>query len=656
MQSSAAPISVTELQLEQYLEKANGYLRKVAWIPKPGIVPTEQAESQRMKVWRESSSAGSNSQEESLAVIGREISKDPFLLLEEVNKSLGVVRKGLQIGMHLSALYTKSSGLDLLIEQNSRSRAQLEGNQPVEFRGKYTVAAAISVFACASYIVWDLSRFKMEEVGSIALDFGGIPEIALRSPVDAYSCMCYYYAAYLKKSGVVHTGLDFVKLTLLYFRAMADEIKMREGSFQYKESFTENIYKLEKNEFLVNGFNELRNGSEISVEFRRVRFEDIVGNRDAKHKAQRMAERLICYDPKSKKNPFLELGGLPTLRLGRGKPGTGKSMQIAATATTLSEYCQKLEIPFLFWPLPDTIVSTFQGGSAERMMDWFRVLRDPSKIIYAAIDDAENIFEDRTRQGVSAGVREVEGVFLRNTEGAYAINHGNFVIEMFTNIPDQVDKAILSRVMDRMDIDGAETREDFLDQDHLWMNKYLSVDPHFVNMQDPRGYVYLSSQRRVKSLSQVYEGMKEAKEANIHRIYERVLRSHKVTDQDFFAKFFVEMQEDYPFFSSRDVRNIQSAVDTRVMDFDLPEEWLEHPEMFYRKEYDEKKNMLVELMRTNMKGLSFAEIRLQETIRYVETTVRIMETGREREIAALIEQLLIKEEAIKRSHGIQTKS
>ena len=67
MQSSAAPIGITEQQLEQYLEKANGYLRKVTWTPKPGIIPAEPVESQRMKVWRESSLAGNITQEESLA-------------------------------------------------------------------------------------------------------------------------------------------------------------------------------------------------------------------------------------------------------------------------------------------------------------------------------------------------------------------------------------------------------------------------------------------------------------------------------------------------------------------------------------------------------------------------------------------------------------
>jgi hypothetical protein len=50
--------------------------------------------------------------------------------------------------------------------------------------------------------------------------------------------------------------------------------------------------------------------------------------------------------------------------------------------------------------MPDTIVSTFQAALAERMMKWMSVTRDPTRIIYAPIDDAENNLEERTR-GVS---------------------------------------------------------------------------------------------------------------------------------------------------------------------------------------------------------------------------------------------------------------
>ena len=41
-------------------------------------------------------------------------------------------------------------------------------------------------------------------------------------------------------------------------------------------------------------------------------------------------------------------------------PGTGKSMLIAAIATRLKEHSENLDIPFLFHPMPDTLISPFK--------------------------------------------------------------------------------------------------------------------------------------------------------------------------------------------------------------------------------------------------------------------------------------------------------
>jgi hypothetical protein len=49
------------------------------------------------------------------------------------------------------------------------------------------------------------------------------------------------------------------------------------------------------------------------------------------------------------------------------------------------------------------------------------------------------------------------------------------------------------------------------------------------------------------------------------------------------------VQQAFPFFTSRDVRNIQQAVNTRVMDFDLPEAWFEDLDTFFALDYDGKK-------------------------------------------------------------------
>ncbi|MEM7393423.1 MAG: AAA family ATPase, partial [Verrucomicrobiota bacterium] len=354
----------------------------------------------------------------------------------------------------------------------------------------------------------------------------------------------------------------------------------------------------------------------------------------------------------TQRNPLYDMGGLSPVSMGYGEPGTGKSLLIAATATLLDDYCKNLGIPFLFWPMPDTVVSTFQGGSAERMMNWMRGIKDPGKIIYAPIDDAENNLEERSRQGVSSGVREVIAVFLRNTEGAYAVHRGNALIQLFTNLPDQIDKAVLSRINNRTYIGGAQTPADFLDQDYLWMRKHHEIDKKFVNLRPPKGHTYLDAQAALSSLSEVYEALTEPSEPRVKAVWDRVCREQKPGSNGFFGALFSAVKEFFPFFTSRDLRNIQRAVDSRVMDFELPEEWLEKPDTFFKKDYETKKSMLVELMKANMKDLSFADVRLQETIRYLDNLVNISESARENRIEEIKSDMEMRREAQKRvDHG-----
>ncbi len=640
--SSYLPIE--DAHLDKFSDKANLLLKKVRWAPENASL-FDKVEKERHK-WRDSSIRQSAAEELSLYGNAKRVSKDPLLLSEPVNHVLMVVRRGLEIGMHISALYTKFSGLEGLMALN-RDRGLSEG-QKTEFRQKYRTAAAMAIFSAAYYVVWKLSEYRSEDVNAVNMKFRGIPEMTLTAPVRAFDCMVFYYVAYLERSGVVHTDLEFIKMTLLYFQGIIDEIKNREASLQHTEIFVSKSYKLAREDFCLNGFQVQIGERAASIEFNRVELGEIVGNRDAKHKARRLAERLLCYDKNTRRNPMGDLGGLPTVRMGHGEPGTGKSLQIAATATMLHDFCQAIDLPFLFWPMPDNLVSTFQGGSAERTIEWMKPLKDPDKIVYAPVDDAENNLEDRTRQGVSAGVREVIGVFLRNTEGAYAVNYGNVVIELFTNLPEQLDKAVLSRIMDRFYMGGAMTREDFLDQDFLWWRRFNEIDPNFIDMIAPRDYEFLSEQRLAPSISKACETLEKPSEDRIRVIFDQVLRKHKPPKHDFFAHFFHAVKQAYPFFTSRDVRNIQSSINERIMDFDLDPGWLDDPTIFFLKEYEIKKEMIVELMKANMKGLSFADIRLQETIRYLDSMSKIIFAAEDRQLDEMVSEMLLREKAARR--------
>ncbi|MBX2846442.1 MAG: ATP-binding protein [Saprospiraceae bacterium] len=626
-----------------YKDDMTVFLKEVQWSPDQRTAKNAEID---LTFLIQNKGLGVN-QTDSISILKNAVrlSKDRILLSNATSFVMNTLRDGLCIGKHVATSFEKSSGLDVLLQRNKDGA--LHQSELPEFHDKLSTQSAVLLFVAAYYIVYKLNNYETDVVTSINIDFGGIPELKLSRPSSAISNALYYYGAYIERSNTVNNDMELVKMTLLYFEALLEEIQMRKGALSFTEFYTNVHYKLEGTDFILDGFESTFSAAATSIQFNKTKMEDIVANHDAKHMFKRFAERLLCHDVTVGKNPMLELGGLPSITMADGKPGTGKSMLIAATATMIAERCEWLDIPFLFWPLPENIISTFQGGSAERAIEWFRPMQDASKIIFAPIDDAENNLEERTRQGVSAGVRELIGVFLRNTEGAYAINNGNRLISLFTNIPDQIDKAVLSRIQYRVSMDGAVTKEDFIDQDFIWWRKYKEMMPDFVDAKDPKSYNYMDFQKEVRSLAELESGPYEFKIDDIQAIYNDAEQHFDPTDHEFFGAFYQKILQRYPFFSSRDLRNIQKAVDARIIDFDLPEVWWDNPETFFRQDYDTKLNMLKELTKSNLGSLSFSELRLREALNYIETAVRINETGINRDIKETAKRMFISEEASK---------
>jgi hypothetical protein len=273
---------------------------------------------------------------------------------------------------------------------------------------------------------------------------------------------------------------------------------------------------------------------------------------------------------------------------------------------------------------------------------WMKMAQDPNQIVFMPIDDAENILEERTRQGVSEGVRAAIGVFLRYTEGAYAVNHGNATIGVFTNLPEQLDAAVRSRIQGRMVINGAATVEDFYDQDHLWMRRFAGQP--FLDIKAPTEYAYMSAQQAVMSLGETAQTRDDPSNASVAEIFAQVEHLYGREAHEFFGHLHKTFMDRFPQFSSRDLRNIQSAVDQRVMDFELPADWFLKPENFVDLEYDRQKEMVLSLRDENLKGLRLAAVYRQEAVRYLDNYVMIANAQFDRDVEERIKQLRVVEE------------
>jgi hypothetical protein len=642
--NSTFPIKQNELDMLR--DEATSYIKSVQWEQGQRAKNKDKDakdESILLYLSRANGNGGATATSVSKTILElkKRLLPESIAIPIHLNQTLYAVQEGITLGIWIKDSYYDASGLSSL----SENKSALDNSGKREYESKMQTATAFMLFSMAYKILHDLQTVASDDLSVMKNKFAGIPEVSLMSPLKGISCALFYYEKYLGHPEIVKTDKDVVDFTVVYFEALIAEIQMRKSSLEYTETIIDRTYKLENSEFAVSGWDNVFQGTAKSIEFNKIQFEQIVGNRDAKHFARRLTERMLSYDFTAKKNPFQELGGFMPVFMGYGIPGTGKSMLIAAIATRLKEHCDNLDIPFLFHPMPDTLISTFQGGSAEKMVEWMKPLQDPSKLIFAPIDDAENNLQERTAQGVSAGVKEVIGVFLRYTEGAYAVNYGNSSIGLFTNLPEMLDKAVISRVQGRFKIDGARTEHDFLDQDHLWWRKLDDTMPDFVNMLGPENYSYLQDQGLAKNMGEILKISDKPTEERVLEAYDKIESNFKTNQHLFYANLYKEIQKIFPFFSSRDVRNIQSAVSLRLTDFDLEEDWFENPELYFKNDYDTKFNMLQELMRSNMKGLNFSEIRRQEVVRYLDNVATIADTDFKRKVDARVNQLKIDTEA-----------
>ena len=629
MQSNEAPLQVTRSDLQRYGRTALDLLENV-----DQVVQHRTAD----RGYAAGSTRDITATKKALDVARTFGPIESKLLADKVNHTLHIVKQGVELGTHIAELYKNASGLEILNNQQTRSGGFSSEAERVEFYKKNQTMAHVTRFVAAYYILWELSTYHTDAVNSVSVPDFDMPRLDYSNRAGSLRSLIYFYVESLERL-TEKTPEAFVKLTRVYFEKVLEDIKSVQSTIMFAEPFTERSYQLEGSEFTIHGFTAETRDESAKVEFTRTSFDTIVGNREAKHEARRMVFRVCCYDPIMQRNPFRELtGSFQNVRLGHGVPGTGKSLQIEATATLFHDICTMIGIPFDYHPLGGTVISTYQGGSAERMHAWFRKFNDPKRIVYGAIDDAEQVLQDRTmQQGVSAGVREVISQFLTGTEGAGAvyIQRGSSVIETFTNLTEQIDPAVLSRHQARFPINGARRWEDFLDQDRLWWKHFRDAVPEFTaNMTDPTDYEYMSLQAELVSLSQSLEHYDAPKHSTMRDIFDRVLKQHAVTEFKFFAVLAASVQKEFDGFSSREVRNIQSAVSARMVDFDPPDEWMEKPEVFFRRDYEQKRAMLKDLMHQNMGTLKMQDVWVQETSRYLDAFATIAEKQFRREVEA----------------------
>lgn len=210
---------------------------------------------------------------------------------------------------------------------------------------------------------------------------------------------------------------------------------------------------------------------------------------------------------------------------------------------------------------------------------------------------------------------------------------------MFSNYPENVDDALRQRAGARFLVDGPQTREDYVDILYLLMGKNHSI---------PLGdHEVFEAQAIKKAVAASFEGHSRPHEAGLITVYDAV--QEKIGALDTINKlgtYLKAIQEADPRFTGRAIKNITDAVKVRAMDFELPDEWMEQPDLFLFKPYDAKKAMI-----EDMRQPITVEMVVQEINRYADSEFRYADKSDEVAIEGMVRDMGRSVEAKKRYLG-----
>lgn len=427
-----------------------------------------------------------------------------------------------------------------------------------------------------------------------------------------------------------------VACVLAFAEALMEKVSLRARGAARLDAFTGADYRVEADDFTISGFTASRmaRGTTLTMQFKKPH--EVVGNHIAKYQAMKLAKMLMAYDFERKLNPFAELGGFIFTFMGDGAPGTGKTTLIQMMAGLISGYCENAGYAFRYQNFGIDNIDSYQGKSGQNAKAFVNNVLDPSVIGFGTIDDIDQIAGKRGDRQSSAGQQEVTAVFMEAFAGANTVVRGNCTFGMFSNYPENVDDALRQRAGARFLVDGPQTREDYIDILALLMGKR-----HNIPLGDHELY---AAQEIKRAVAASFEGHAKPHEAGLLEVFDRV--SGQIGALDTIAKlgtYLKAIQEADARFTGRAIKNITDAVKVRAMDFELPDEWMENPDLFLFKSYDEKSAMISDLR----KPITIDMV-IQEINRYADSEFRYADKSDEAAIAKMVREFGLTEEAKRR--------
>ena len=538
------------------------------------------------------------------------------------------LRRALSIALTVADAFSDQTPLTEL------KRINLEGRLPQERSVEFTEYLAAESLV-ALYTFANAASFLLaSQATEVSVEVGAVDEVLTDNVPLALHGVIWELD---QKLGQFAKDEGTLIATMLgYCEQLMGKVSLRASTASRLESFNQASWRVEADDFTIQGFTPAlkAKGSKLTMTFKKPN--EVVGNHIAKYQAMKLSKMLMAYDFDRRLNPFAELGGFIFTFMGDGAPGTGKTTLIQMMAGLVNDYCQVAGYPFRYQNLSTDNIDSYQGKSGQNAKAFINNVLDPHVIGFGTIDDIDQLAGKRGDRQSSAGQLEITAVLMESFAGANTVVRGNCTFGMFSNYPENVDDALRQRAGARFLVDGPQTREDYIDILYLLMGKNhdIPVGAHEV----------FSAQEIKKAVAASFEGHARPKEAGLLNVYDRV--SAEIGTLDTIAKmgsYLKAIQEADPRFTGRAIKNITDAVKVRAMDFELPDAWMEEPELFLFKDYDTKKAMISELRQPIT-----VDMVIQEINRYADSEFRYADKSDEVAIENMVRDFGRQEIAKKR--------
>ncbi|WP_299589906.1 ATP-binding protein [uncultured Tateyamaria sp.] len=545
--------------------------------------------------------------------------------------ALNALRRAISIALAVGENYASVSGLGDL------KRANLEGALPAARKTEFTELLAAEALI-TSYVFGNATAYLLSaHQTEVTTDVGEVEEVLTDNGQTALHGALWE----LDQDIATHAPDDahLVSTITAFAEALMEKVALRAQNAPRLAAFVGASWHVEADDFTVQGFTPATKAKTQTLTMTFKKPHEVVGNHIAKYQAMKLAKMLMAYDFDRRLNPFAELGGFIFTFMGDGKPGTGKTTLIQMMAGLINDYCQVAGYAFRYQNLSTDNIDSYQGKSGQNAKAFINNVLDPNAIGFGTIDDIDQLAGKRGDRQSSAGQLEITAVLMESFAGANTVVRGNCTFGMFSNYPENVDDALRQRAGARFLVDGPQTREDYIDILALLMGK---------NHDIPMGaHELFSAQEIKKAVAASFDSHSRPHEAGLMEVFDRV--HGQVGDLDTIAKlgtYLKAIQEADERFTGRAIKNITDAVKVRAMDFELPDEWMENPELFLFKDYDAKKAMISEL-----RVPITVDMVVQEINRYADSEFRYADKSDEVAIDAMVRDFGRQEEAKKRYLG-----